>query len=624
MNAACYWYAPNKSDLDDERNRSVALVDECSRIEQRQASWHELNLWNATLFCNRELPGFRWGALAAERELWPTSLRTENLVERIGESMLSRACSSPLRPTLVPHGMSWRTERAVRLLDNFIEGVWRQTKAEEACVLAFLDAFISGLALVKVGYDRKKNALQVEPVFFDNLVVDTRECTNRAAPRTWRIRQVVPIAQVEARYGVTLDAEMVKRQYVDYRQVGEGWTVIVEAHRLPDANGKGGWHAVACAGQMLVDEPWKHDWVPYADMHWQDPLSGYFTKSGVEQLVPFQVRQNDLNDAIELSQDIACRPRLLSHANSMIDTEQWDNEAGRILTYAGQPPVPFQWPTNLEELYRERERNRAAAFSFMGVSEMTAMADLPQQVRLDSSAGVREARNMEDSGHLRLWTRFEHLRLDVARLMLNVLASEKGAAEFQAVYHPGGARRFGAKIIPYEAVRDLEADQYSWSLEADSAASTSPAARRELLSTWAARGQGDTGETQRMQGNSNLEWIEECEMSSFDDVHRHIWLMEQGEYEQPVETTNLVYGIPKVIGNMHRLKCFEEYRDGDKELAAIVERHNDWIVAAMSIQEAATMQAPQQMVPFAATQGMPGTNASLSPHTVVNNMAPQG
>ena len=30
------------------------------------------------------------------------------------------------------------------------------------------------------------------------------------------------------------------------------------------------------------------------------------------------------------------------------------------------------------------------------------------------------------------------------------------------------------------------------------------------------------------------------------------------------------------------------------------------------------------MIPFAATQGMPGTSAAMAPHTIVNNMAPQG
>jgi hypothetical protein len=617
--AGCKWYEVDKDNPEDELNRATALVQETARIEQRQSSWHELNLWNATLFSNRELPGFRWGALQAERELWPTSLRTENLVESVGESMLSKACSSPLRPSLVPHGNSWRVERAVRLLDNFLTGVWRQSKAEEACILAFLDAFISGLGTVRVAFDGPKKTLHVETVFFDNLVIDSRECANRAPPRTYRIRQVMPRAAVEARYGVELDPQQVKARYVEYRDVGDEWVVVVEAWRLPDSRGKGGYHAVACAGKLLIDEVWKQDWVPLANLHWQDPLSGYFCKSGVEQLVPFQVRQNDLNDAIELSQDIACRPRLLSHANAMIDTQEWDNEAGRILTYAGTPPIPFSWPTNLAELYNERERNRAAAYSYLGISEMTANADLPNQVRLDSSAGVREARNMEDARHLRLWTRFRDLRLQVARLIMNVLGTAKNADAFTAVYHPGGHRAF-AKNIPWEAVKDLDRDQYSWTLEEDAMAGTSPAARRELLRDWSSRGMGDGGEEHRMLGNSNLEWLEDCEMSGYDDIHRHLDLLEHDEYEPPTEITNLPYGIPKVTANIHRLRCFEEYKQRDPELMSIIDKHLDWLLEAQAIQQGATQPQPQpQQMPFAPTQGMPGTNASTSPHTLVNN-----
>jgi len=324
-----------------------------------------------------------------------------------------------------------------------------------------------------------------------------------------------------------------------------------------------------------------------------------------------------------------CGPIVLAYSLPLSRGQAWRAQllyhAGRILTYAGVAPQPFIWPTNLEELYRERERNRAAAFSFLGISEMTAMADVPSQVRLDSSAGVREVRNMEDSRHLRLWTRFENFRLDVARLEMNVLATNKGADEFQAVYHPGGARRYGAKVIPWTAIKDLQDDQYSWSLEADAKSATSPAARRELLGAWSSRGMGDSGETGRMIGSSNLEWLEECDLAGEDDIHRHIALMEDGDYEEPTEITNLPVGIPKVIANIHRLKCFEEYKAKDRELTDIVNAHLDWILAAQAIQEAATQQQEQgPMVPFAQTQGMPGTNASLSPHTVVNNMAPQG
>jgi hypothetical protein len=606
MERVKHWWDPDPELYDDERLRANALIEETRTIEQRQYSWHELGLWNATLYTNRELVGFRWGEIQAERELWPTNLRTENLIESIGEAMLSKASSSPLKPTPTPHGKSYKVERAVRLLDQFLFGVWQQTEAEDASVQMFRDAFISGLGCVRVSFDSSKKLLAVDPVFFDNVVVDNRECANRQQPRTVRIRTVLPVAAVEAKYGVTLyDTD---KYAVELRTVGDGWIPMVEAYRRPDAKGKGGRHTVACGGRLLVDEPWKHEWIPLVFFHWTDRTSGFFCKGGVEQLVPYQVRQNQLNDDIEASQDIACRARMMLHANSMIDFSQWDNEAGRFLLYSGSKPEPMQWPTNLAELYQERERNKAAAFSHMGMSEMFAQADLPQQVRLDSSAGVREFRNMEDGRHLRLWTNFEAARKRLAKTILYVLSTSSGADAFSAVYHPGGSR-VSAKTIPFEAVKTLTEDDYSWTMEATPLSSMAPAARRELVRDWSSRQLIDTDEARRMEGNPNLERLEDLEMASIDDVLRHLSILEDGDYEPPTELTNLTYGIKKVTQNYHRLKDYEDVKP------AVLENHIRWIVKAVSIQQAAVQppQPPPSPVAFAPTQGMPGTNAGTVP-----------
>ena len=606
-----YWWHPMKgvADEEDAVARSGALLEETSLIEQRQHSWHELNLWNTTLYTNREVPGFHWGAIEdAESELWPTNLRTENLVEEIGDAMISKASSSPLKPTPTPHGQSYRVERAVRLLDQFILGVWRQTHAEDAAVLMFRDAYLAGFGCVQVAYDKKHEALSVDSVFFDNVIIDNRECSDRRMPRTYRVRRAVPRGELEARYGVDLTpaAGKTRPAYHPDRACAEGWEIVVEAWRLPGPDGKGGRHMVACQGHMLADEPWKHAWVPLVFFHWTDRTSGFFSKSGVEQVVPFQVLQNELNDDIREAQDIACRPRMAVNANSMIDVSQWDNKAGRFMLWSGSQPEPIQWPTNLAELYQERERNRAAAFSHMAMSEMFANADLPPGVRLDSSAGVREMRNMEDGRHLRLWTRFERARMDISKTILNVLANEKGADAFRAVYHPGRSRG-GAKHIPWEAVKTLTDDEFSWTMEAVPLSQMSPAARRELVRDWTSRGLLQTGsdEARRMEGNPNLERIEDLELASADDILRHLEILESGEYEAPSELTNTTLGVKKVAANYHRLK---NYEDVEPE---VLENHIKWVVSAVAIQQQAT--APAEPVPFAPTQGMPGTNATTLP-----------
>ena len=597
------WWEPDKTNPQDELDRANALVAETAAVEMRQSTWHETNLWNASLFTNRELVGFRWGTVEAHGELIPKDLRTENLIEEIGEALLAKASSSPLKPTPVPHGKSWEVEKAVRKLDWFISALWRHTKSEEACVQAFLDAYIAGLSCVRVDWDKNSKSLCCESVFFDNIIIDNRECANRQRPRHYRIRQVAPRSAVEAKYGISLGDY--KTQYVDYRAVADGWVVLVEAWRLPDANGEGGRHTVACAGKLLLDDEWNHPWLPLVFFHWRDPVSGFFPRSGVELLVPYQIRLNALNDAIEESQDIACRPRLLAHTGSGIDVSQWDNEAGRILGYNGTRPEPLEWETNLNELYQERERVRSAAHAYMGLSLMTAQADMPPQVRLDSSQGVREFRNMEDARHLRLWTRFEDFRLELAKMQLLVLATGEGSQGYSVTYHPGGARGVRSKDISFKDLKTLADDSYSWTMDATPLSQLSPAVRREIIRDWASRGLLQPGEERRMEGNPNLERIEDLEMASYDDIYRHMEILEEGGYEAPGPLTNLTYGIPRVTQNFHRL---HEYEDIDP---VVLRNHQRWVLAATAIQVSATQPSPDQPVPFAPTQGMNGTNAAL-------------
>lgn len=588
---------------DHDKRRAMALLEETASIENRQHSWHEYNLWCATLYANRVLPGFRWGELVADQEFWPADLRTEDLIFQIGEAMLSKACASPIKPTPVPHGNSWKIERAVRLLDNFLLGVHRQTKTEVAAVMAFRDAFISNLGWVRVGFNDKKKSLHVENLFFDNVIIDNRETANGARPRTYRVRQVLPREAVEELYGIELDPKA--KRYGAQRQCAEGWVVVVEAWRID------GRHVVACADQLLVDEPWEHDWVPIIPLHWTSPVNGWIGRSGVEQLVPYQVIQNDLNDDIKAAQDLCCRPRLLQHAGSHIDVQHWDNEAGRFLMYSGIEPKPFQWNTGIADLYQERERNYGRAYSAMGISEMFGNADMPAQARMDSSAGIRETLNMEDRRHLDLWTRFQEFRLEIDKTILRVLATEKGAAAFSARYLPAGSKA-GAQHIPYEAVCALTEDQFSWTLEAVPLSQMTPAARRELVRDWTSRGLiTDPDQAKRMLGNVNLEHEEELELAAADDILRHISLLEDGDFEEPTEMTNTTLGIRKVQANYHRLKAYEDVKP------QVLQNHIEWIVKAVSIQQQAV--TPAQPIPFAPTQGMPGTSAATAPHTQVTN-----
>jgi hypothetical protein len=269
------------------------------------------------------------------------------------------------------------------------------------------------------------------------------------------------------------------------------------------------------------------------------------------------------------------------------------------------------WPTNLSELYAERERNKSAAYSHMGLSEMFANADVPSQVRMDSSAGVREVRNMEDARHLRLWRSYENARLEVARTMMRVVAASTGAENIKSVYRPYGANARG-RTIEYAAIKHLTEDHFAWEMAPASLAQMSPAARRETLRDQLSRGmlQYGTGQGNLVQQNPDIELIEQMELASEHDIERHMEILENGDFEAPDEMTNLPKGMMMVTANYHRLLSYEDVKPN----SPMIQNHRRWVVRAASIQVAATMpQEPQgqpQMVPFAPTQGMPGTSSA--------------
>ncbi len=605
-----YWVIPSEKDVNYDviqRNRAATILQDTENIETRQFAWHELNLWYSTLLTGRSLPGFRWGAEGVDDgELTPVDLRTENLVENVGQTFLAKAASSPLRPTLVPHGASWKTAKNVKLADKFLFGVWRQTHAEDMALQLFNDTYATGLGCLQVCFEKGDKAVSVESVFTDNVIIDNRECAGRAQPRTYRIRKPVHRSVLEEMYQKKLAKP--KREYMPRRARGKDWEIVVEIWRLPDADGKNGYHGVVACGEILAEEEWTESWVPLVFMHWTPRYSGFMTKGGIEQVVPYQVRHNELNDTIEKAQRIACRPALVAPASTQFDWSQWDTDnIGGILLYHGMEPRDLKMSSNLTELYGERERNKAACYSHMGLSEMFAMGDLPQQVRMDSSAGMREARNMEDARHLWLWRNYERARLDLARTIMRVLGRADDSA-FVSIYKPYAATTSGRKIA-WEAIRDLNDDCYTWEMAAASLAQQTPAARRETLRDWRSRGENQASGGE-MISNPDLERLEDLEIAAEEDIERHIEILENEEYEAPDVLTDTSKGLMMVKANYHRLLRYEDLDQSHP----IIKNHRRWLVDAAA-RIASAMPAPQpvpQLAPFQPTQGMPGTSAGIN------------
>lgn len=587
--AVCWWETARTDEtahMTDEQfaeERARHLVQECQAVEDRQRSLHQLNLWNATLYSNRQLAGFHWGwSEPSDQALTPCNLLTENLVLSIGDAMLSRAASSPTRVAPTPRGANWTTYRLVKKLDRWLAGVWRDLNMEDLMMQVFLDAYISGTGTLRVDWDPHRERLTAERVFFDNVVVDNTECANAPEPRVKRIRQVVPAATIEERYGVKLSEAEKSKSYTQYRMLGHGWVPVVEAWRLPGADGSAGRHTAAACGRILLDEPWTADEAPLVHFHWSRRTTGWYRGGGVEQVVPYQVRLNEINEVIRDAQDLMARPRILVHTGSNVDVNAIDNVVGRIIRYTGVEPKALNWDAVSGDLLNERDRQVRTCFEFFGMSQMTAQAQLPAGVRLDSSAGVREFRVQEDQRFLDLWRRFEQTRVDAADVCIDVM-SRVGAGH-KTTWSAGG--RFVTEEIAWEDVKELTRDLFTWSLEPVSVVNQAPGARMDTLNTWVAQQYITPERAAAMSGNPDLEDIQQMETASRDDIKRVVERAESGEFEPPDPTQNLVYGLWLFTQNLARIRGYKGVP------ASVFEAHHRWLRQALALQQPVVEDLP--------------------------------
>lgn len=611
------WYEPGdpvaagytKEAWDAMRARD--LMDDTARVETKQRTWHETNLWNATLFSNRELPGFHWGLEPVEHELFPSNLVTENLVLSIGETLLSKACSTPIRPTLVPRGTGFETRRLVRRLNKWQYGTWRQMRMEDLAVRAFLDAFISGKGVIKI--DRDDDGLCAESIFFDDLVIENQESAHRAPPTKWRIRYMAPRATVEKRFNIRLDDAEVRKGYnVEYRAAGPGWVPVVEAWDTENDR-----HVVAVPGALPVDREWTDPFPGILVFSWQEALSGYLGATGVETVVPYQIRQNELNEVIRDVQDLVSRPRLLSHSGSQFDQAQVDNLVARIWTYTGIEPKPLQWPSALNDLYAERERNKQECFGDFGMSQMTAQGDMPDNFRYDSSAAVREAEIKADRRFLRLWTAFERFRLDMARRLIHVMTKGGSGAEHSTVWFAGGKAH--AEEITWSEVAGLEEDHYTWTLDAVPESASSVAARRDIIESRSLSGRLNPEYDKDMVRTPDLDAMEEAETAACDKIDWHIDEMENGRYHPPDPFDNLAYGLPRVVGNYNVLTTLKRVP------ARVLAFHLRWVRTALALINPQPAPAGPGLAPapgMDAGSGAPGVQMAGNP--ALQTSAPPG
>lgn len=606
-----WWKADYSSDLDPEmveKDRANSLINQARQLENIQREVHEQNLWSAQLYSNRELAAFDWGNAALYRaSLAPVSRTGENLVLMVIDTLVAQIGKNRPKARPQTRGASWELRQQAKRLDKFLYGEFIRNRVYEKGKRVFRDACIFGFGALYVCVD--EGQLYIDRVFPDELIVDQMEVVASGKPRHWYRRRVLPVEVVVSTWGkyyqkekgeenddLLRQLESISRnatEYIDYRTVGMGYVVVVEGWQVA-LPGKPGRYVVAVQNKLLVDKEYKLEIPPFVIYQWQTPLSGFYATSAVEQVLPYQIRLNEINDVIRDAQDLMGRPRILVAEGSRINPLEIDNLVARFIKYTGIKPEAVTWPAISAELYNERDRQVRICLEQFGVSALASKVTPPASARYDSAPAFREFNAIQDDRLSDPAQRFERFYLDLAELMIRVLKASKAKPKTTWV---SGGKHGGIEVIDWSEI-DLDEDAYVLQLEATSVFDSTPSALRDELEKQLGMGLITPEEYRLQLSHPDDEAELSLQAAAAADIRRVINLLEKGEYESPTPIQDLVNAVQLVSLAELNLKQYEDVPAG------IHLNFINWITEARSILEIGT-QTPPNLAPDMSQQ-VPG------------------
>jgi hypothetical protein len=488
------WWEPC-DDPDDEyveKQRAGSLLSHAQSLDAAQREVHEQNMWSAQLYSNRELAAFDWGSgQMVKASMAPISRTGENITVRVVETLVSQIGKNRPKPKPIARGATFSLRQQIRRLDKFLYGEFQRNRLYALTKMAFRDACVFGFGCLKVTCEGEEDNARVgyERVFPDEILIDQMEIVACGKIRHFYRRRVLPIEVIASTYNISeenlskLTDESGSFTYLDYRPIGRGWAVVVEGYQLASGNSPGRW-MVATNNIVLDEGEWEHEWLPYVFFHWQVPISGFYSPSVVEQVLPYQIRLNEINEVIRDAQDLMGRPRILVAEGSRVNPLEIDNVIGRFIKYTGIKPEAITWPAISAELYNERDRLVRTCMEQFGVSQMAATAQAPAAARFDSSAAFREFNNIQDDRLSDPAQRFEELHLELARTTISVIGAS-GLKPKTTWY--SGWKQSKAEEINWDEI-DLDENSFTMTMEATSIFSMSPASARDELEKQLAMG----------------------------------------------------------------------------------------------------------------------------------------
>jgi hypothetical protein len=359
-----------------------------------------------------------------------------------------------------------------------------------------------------------------------------------------------------------------------------------------------------------VDETYTEKFYPIIWAYYSHPLTGFYGQGLAEDLLDYQIRQNELNDYARKSFDLFAVPRVLLPTGSKLGKAQLTNEIGQVIPVQGAMPTFFTPQALNAEFFKLHELNRQAAFAKAGIAQATAVPEAPP--RIESGVGVRE---LSDNQRQRLSAQqsmYENKHLDASYLLL----------------HLSWVKANGRKPTSSLKAKNLF-DQIDWAaykesaknlrfnVQASSTLNDTPAARKDTAIEFAQYGVPlRPDELRKLINHPDLELSDKRATAALENIEWLIGELMKGEYHPPMPLQDLSLGIERVTAAFNTALTIRDDKKSSAAKGKALNAMSLWVTSAKDLmermaQEEAAKQAAMMPQPMNAN-GVPSSEAALA------------
>lgn len=551
-----------KSDRPGRDAIAIATSIESSSDHQTR---RRMSLRHLKLYANRDLQSI-YDCGVAVRTYDAGVYLTMNVIQSCVDTVASKLWKTPRIQCSTQAG-DWSLKQRAKKLTRFADGLWYLNRWAGESRQVGAEATLFGSGVVQVYGDDTRDRegdVIIERVLPDELIYDETEAIHglRSLRTLYRKKFVHRHLLLEQWVDKAKGKDMKERRQLAIKRAAGAdpreyslsaiadMVPVYEAWHLPTTkSSEDGYHLIAIPGQdeeacTLFDSerdgaPWTRRNFPMAFLPWTRLPTGLIGRSLAEELVPIQIRLNELLEQIDTGQRLMCVPKVFYKANT-INVDTWTNAFGELIEVTGDPgSIRYEAGKGVSpELYNERDFWWKHSFEVTGISMLSATAAKPEGI--SSAVALRELLDREDMRLNPKGKQWEEFHCDVFERCVEAADDLVSQNRKVIVQVPG--RRDTFQSIQWDGPRgvNMERDKYMLRADATNALPSTPQGRKQYaVELW------QLGAVSREQFLSMLELPDttstmDLVLSSLELTEKAMQIMvEDDRYEAPAEYADL-------------------------------------------------------------------------------------